>query len=244
MSTLSIELKEIAHNCGFVSVGISTPKMLRNLPYGWVREIRKLDTPEEILQNVKSVILLAWHSWDRTFNLNVDAPVGSEGNSRFESYYFSEEIMKNKAWVIVDFLHRRGFEAKWSSDIPLKTAAVRCGLGAQGKNTLLISPEFGPRVKLIAVLTDALLDIDAPYEDDVCGDCERCIKACPTKAIEPYRLNITNCIVYSSESPAANDVPESVRQKDQKLQPRLSPNSFIECTRCMDVCPIGKTDSV
>jgi len=240
MSTLSNELKEIARETGFVSLGITTPEMLSDLPYGWVAELRELYTPEDELQNVKSVILLAWQSWDKTFNLNVNPPKENENGTHFESYYFSEEIMKNKAWTIVDFLHQRGFDAKWSINIPLKTAAVRCGLGSQGKNSLLISPDFGPRIRLIAVLTDAVLDIDSPFEEDLCGDCDRCIKVCPTNAIEPFRLNITHCMVYSSESPTSTDVPDFVRQQEQKLFQRPTPNSFIECTRCIDVCPIGK----
>ncbi|MHA1943845.1 MAG: 4Fe-4S double cluster binding domain-containing protein [Candidatus Thorarchaeota archaeon] len=241
MSTLSIELKEKALEAGFASVGISSPEMLQDLPYGWIRDLRRLDTPEEELQTVKSVILLVWQSWDKTFSLNVDPPKDRANDTHhFESYYFAEEIMKNKAWIIVDFLHQRGFDAKWSINIPLKTTAVKSGLGAQGKNTLLISPEFGPKIRLIAVLTDAVLDIDSPFEDDLCGDCDRCIRVCPTKAIEPYQLNVTHCMVYSSESPNSTDVPEFVRQQEQKLFPRPTSNSFIECTRCIDVCPIGK----
>jgi epoxyqueuosine reductase len=240
MTSLSSELKEVAVETGFVSMGVTTPDMLHDLPYGWVGRIRRLRTLEEELQTVKSVILLAWHSWDKTFNLNIDPPKGRENEAHFESYYISDEIMKNKAWVIVDFLRQRGFDAKWSNNIPLKTAAVKCGLGFQGKNSLLISPKFGPRVKLIAILTDAVLEIDSPFEDDLCGDCDRCLKVCPTKAIEPYRLNITHCMVYSAESPNTDDVPEFVRQEERRLFPRPTPNSFIECTRCMDVCPIGE----
>ncbi|MHA2077194.1 MAG: 4Fe-4S double cluster binding domain-containing protein [Candidatus Thorarchaeota archaeon] len=228
MSTLSIELREKAIEAGFASVGISSPETLQDLPYGWIRDLRRLDTPEDDLQTVKSVIVL------------VDPPKIHSNDSHFESYYFAEEIMKNKAWIIVDFLHQRGFDAKWSINIPLKTTAVKSGLGAQGKNTLLISPEFGPRIRLIAVLTDAVLDFDSPFEGDLCGDCDRCIKVCPTKAIEPYRLNITHCMVYSSESPDSTDVPENVRHLEKKLFLRPTPNSFIECTRCIDVCPIGR----
>jgi epoxyqueuosine reductase len=152
--------------------------------------------------------------------------------------------MKNKAWTLVDFLHRRGFKATWTFDIPLKTAAVHCGLGVQGKNTLLITPEYGPRVKLIAVLTDAVLDTDSLRVDDFCHDCDRCIRVCPTNALEPYRLNLTRCIVYSSESPDSDDVTEDVRQAEKRLLSRPTSNSFIECTRCIDVCPVGKETNV
>jgi epoxyqueuosine reductase len=244
MTTLSSELKERAIESGFVSVGIASPKMLQNLPYGWVRKIRKLNTPEEELECVRSIILLAWHSWDNIFSMNIDPPKNSTPGRNLESYYFGTEIMKNKAWVLVDFLHQRGFEAIWSIDIPLKTAAVQCGLGIQGKNTLLITPEYGPRVKLIAVLTDAVLETDSFYEGDLCGDCNRCIRVCPTNAIEPYRLNVTRCMVYSCESPDSDDVPEDVRQAEKRLFTRPTSNSFIECTRCIDVCPIGKEPAI
>jgi hypothetical protein len=62
MSTLSIELREKAIEAGFASVGISSPETLQDLPYGWIRDLRRLDTPEDDLQTVKSVIVLVWQS--------------------------------------------------------------------------------------------------------------------------------------------------------------------------------------
>lgn len=240
MSALSVELKKKAIEVGFVSVGITSPEMLQDLPYGQVGELLRLRTPAEELQAVKSVILLGWHAWDRTFSLNVDPPKDHVAGAHFESYFFCYEIMKNKAWVLVDFLRRRGFDAVWSLRIPLKTAAVKSGLGSQGKNSLLITPEFGPRVMLISVLTDAILETDLPSKEDLCNDCDKCIRVCPTKAIDPYNLNITRCMVYSSECPDSTEVPDNVRHLEKKLFVRPTATSFIECTRCIDVCPVGK----
>jgi len=243
--TLTQDVKQKAIDVGFVSVGISNPNMLRDLPYGWIGKITNLRSPKLILPTVKSIILMVFNAWDRTFSLSVNSPnwrgYGMHApDEEFESYFFRRAIMKNKAWVIVDYLSKRGFDSLSSYGIPLKTAAVKCGLGCQGKNTLLVTPRLGPRVGLISVLTTAELDIDEPYKEDLCGNCEKCLVACPTKALKPYRLKINRCMTYSAESPLSSDVPEDVRKLEKKLIQRPTSNSYIECTTCIDVCPIGK----
>lgn len=243
---LTQDLKQRAREVGFVSVGISSPDMLRNLPYGWVGKITNLRPPEELLPTVKCVILMSLNTWDKAFSLSIDSPnwrgYGMHApDEEFESYYFSYEIMKHKAWEIVNYLKKKGFDSVFSFRIPLKTAAVECGLGCQGKNTLLITPSLGPRVNLISALTTAELDIDEPFKKDLCGDCERCVVACPTKALEPYKLKINRCMTYSAESPHSSDVPEDVRELERRFIQRPTSNSYIECTICMDVCPIGRT---
>ena len=117
---------------------------------------------------------------------------------------------------------------------------MRCGLGCQGKNTLLITPTHGPRIRLISVLTTAELEIDEPYKNDLCGDCEKCVIACPTKALEPYKININRCLTYAAEEPYVQEVPDDVRIIEKRLIKRPSPNSYIECTTCIEACPIGK----
>jgi len=59
------------------------------------------------------------------------------------------------------------------------------GLGFIGRPTLLITPRFGPRVRLVSVLTDAPLQPTGPKRFDGCGDCRACIAACPAGAIRP-----------------------------------------------------------
>jgi len=245
---LTNEVKQKAIEAGFVSVGIIDLAGLTDLHSSWVGEVRELYRPEAELANTKSVIVLAFNTWDRAYSLTIDSSswtnngIQSSG-SRFAHNSLGYEVMKNKAWTIVDFLHNEGFEAKWSVGIHLKRAAVLSGLGAQGKNSLLITPEFGPRVFLIAVLTSAELIPDSLFEEDLCKDCKKCIKVCPTKAIEPYRPRIERCMVYHLECPDSSIVPESVREKSKQLIKKPTPNSYIECTRCVDVCPIGRRNS-
>ncbi len=65
-----------------------------------------------------------------------------------------------------------------------KYAAVAAGLGVIGKNGLLLTPVYGPRVKLSVVLTEAELEADDVFSDDLCGDCTICIRVCPAGALK------------------------------------------------------------
>ncbi|MFX0055268.1 MAG: epoxyqueuosine reductase [Candidatus Hermodarchaeota archaeon] len=245
MSTLTESLKELALGSGFADVGITTPERVSDLYYGWVGKIRKMKTPSEELESARSVIIMTQEIWDDSFSLSI-YPQDWKGygmhpeNEQFESYYIGYEVMRRKAQLIVDYLKDNGFEALISFEIPCKTTAVRCGLGAQGKNTLLVTPNLGPRVMLVSVLTSAELEVDEPFEEDLCGDCEKCITACPTRAIEPYRLSIHRCMTYSAESPCSPDVHADVRKLEKKLVRRPTKNSFIDCSICINVCPVGK----
>ena len=247
MGTLTEEIKEKARDSGFALVGITTPERLVNLPYGWVGKIKDLKRPEEIFPDAKAVIVMALRTWDQAFYTDIESPNWRgyglhPPEEEFESYFFGNMVTENKAWRVVDHLRTKGFKATISRDMPLKTAAVVCGLGWQGKNALLITQAHGPRVSLVSVLTDAPLEADEPFTDDLCGECEICLRACPTGALEPYRLNIVRCLTYSAESPHTTDVPADVRELDRKLIKRPTANSYIECTICVDVCPIGKQE--
>jgi epoxyqueuosine reductase len=93
---------------------------------------------------------------------------------------------------------------------------------------------------LIALLTNAELDLDEPYVGDLCGDCTRCVDACPTKALSPYGIKIDRCLAYASENPGRDDLPDGVREMEAKLVVRPTKNSYIECLICANVCPFGQ----
>jgi len=68
--------------------------------------------------------------------------------------------------------------------IHLRIAAVAAGLGEIGWNKIFLSPEFGPRQRLAAVLTDAPLEPDPLYEGpSICDRCMMCVKDCTVQAI-------------------------------------------------------------
>lgn len=68
----------------------------------------------------------------------------------------------------------------------LKDVAVLAGLGCIGKNNLLITPEYGPRVRLRALTMDIEVPSTGPISFDPCDKCDqRCRKSCPQNAFEP-----------------------------------------------------------
>jgi len=243
--TLTQDVKKEAKKAGFAVMGISNPEMLRGLPYGKIDYVGVLKRPEEELPKVKSVILMGIYAWDAVFNVVADSSNLHFDRKRepkvpLESCQLYYQIVRAKAWRVAYYLGKRGFDSVPSVDIPLKTASVRCGLGCQGKSTLLVTPAYGPRVRLVSVLTTAELDVDEPFREDLCKDCERCVLACPAKAIEPYRVKVNRCMVYASETPRSKDVPAETRELEKRLVKRPTANSFIDCTTCLEACPIGK----
>jgi len=62
----------------------------------------------------------------------------------------------------------------------LRYGAVAAGLGSVGRSGVMMTPEYGGRVQLGGVITDAELEPDSPTEEDLCDDCMICVKSCPT----------------------------------------------------------------
>ncbi len=108
-----------------------------------------------------------------------------------------------------------------------KPLAALAGLGWQGKHTNLVSRRFGSWLFLGVVLTDLELPFDPP-ETDHCGSCDACLKACPTEAIQPYRMDARRCISYLT-----------IEHKDE-IEPGLAAkmgNRVFGCDACLAVCP-------
>jgi epoxyqueuosine reductase len=83
-----------------------------------------------------------------------------------------------------------------------KHAAELAGLGTIGRNSLLITPEYGPRVRLACILTEAPVGPSPRNKKDVCINCDACIRECPAEALkepapgEVYSINRFACRSY------------------------------------------------
>jgi epoxyqueuosine reductase len=237
------EIKEYACSIGVAEAGVISLERLRTLPTGDVEDVKTLVGAEEELPSVMSAIVLGCLVRDPILNVMAREPrleprVRDQKDLKFHQLY--GEIAMNKAWMVADHLRRLGYEAKPSNNIALKRAAVLAGLGRQGKNTVVISPVHGPRLRFSSVLTSAELEPDEPYTVDLCRDCDVCIRACPTKALRPYEIDIKRCMVYASENPGSDKVKDDVRELERRMIKRPTPNSFLECTICLDACPLGR----
>jgi epoxyqueuosine reductase len=76
-----------------------------------------------------------------------------------------------------------------------KAVARLAGLGWIGRNNLLVNPDHGSRVRYASVLSDAVLPCDSPIELG-CGECHRCLMACPGGAIgeSPSDFDLAVCL--------------------------------------------------
>jgi epoxyqueuosine reductase len=112
-----------------------------------------------------------------------------------------------------------------------KMAATSAGLGWIGKNGLLISLDYGPRLSLATVLTDAKLRPDAPMEHSLCGGCMLCREHCPSQAITGSEWSRSSPFVELVRLGACRSHKTSKRQTTGK------PN----CGLCINICPFGRS---
>jgi epoxyqueuosine reductase len=138
------------------------------------------------------------------------------------------------------YLKGLGFRAEHEPyGLPLKRVAVKAGAGCYGKNSMIINPAYGSRLRLTCVVTDADVEPDAPFEGDLCGECDACIRACPLHAIkEPYKIDARRCV--NSLAPPSRDVDADVLEMAPKLLRKPTRNSIILCSICQTVCPYNK----
>ena len=122
-----------------------------------------------------------------------------------------------------------------SAPILERSFAYRSGMGFFGKNNLFIVPGHGSYVFLAEILTTALLPGgDAEPMKDLCGNCTRCLDACPTGALEgPRRLNASKCLSYLTI--------EYEGDFDPKTGKRLE-KCVLGCDVCQEACPFNPVE--
>ncbi|MCR4659332.1 MAG: tRNA epoxyqueuosine(34) reductase QueG [Bacteroidales bacterium] len=144
-------------------------------------------------------------------------------------------VLKTRLHTLVALIKERHpeFEAKVCVDtapITDKLWAARAGLGWIGRNTLLVTPQYGSYVNLGELVTTALFDsYDTPVENR-CGSCRRCVEACPGHALDDSAtlgLIAPRCTSYLTVEPSASESTAS----------RTETAFVFGCDVCQQVCP-------
>ncbi len=157
-----------------------------------------------------------------------------------ELYRTSNRILDDMAYRMTGWLTSEGYRAAFfprdgyfSIDVLLDdpTAAFSqvlagyySGMGSIGASHNLLTREFGPRVRLVTVLTDADIEADEMIGSDLCLHCGKCMRRCPSGAFSEgdggfYDMDMARCVEHH------------LRLRDEHHWP---------CGMCIDVCPVGE----
>ena len=261
---ITSQIVEKATEFGASLAGIADVEEVKNSPshlvYGKLDEYKTVGNkeageirPREVAwpENAKSAIIIAvWHpeeepelDWWR------DGYTGSTAGNRILMSINSKLSM----WLEAE----KGIK---STKLPyhiehggifLKDAAVMAGLGCIGKNNMVVTPEYGPRVRLRAMLTNVMLHGTGPIDFDPCEECSMpCRKVCPQKAFgkrmyseKQFGLNKlpARTGMYSRQLCNVQMGRDTENSETMVVKGQDEPGKLVKyCRRCELACPIGK----
>ena len=226
----SAEIKRVAKLFGADLVGITQydERWLYTKKYS--RQNSK-EKPNEIPPELKNVIVIATQM---DHDLIKTVPSALSGAATGVGYSKDSIVLL----ALAQYIRNLGYQAIATMNdsalaIPL---AIQAGLGEYGRHGMLITKEFGPRVRLGKVFTDLPLTHDQPISFGVrefCEICRRCSKACPPKAI-------TNSIPSAAVYNRSNIVGIRKWSVDAEKCFGFWVNQNSDCSICIRICPYNK----
>ncbi len=208
--------------------------LMDGLPWFNAQRVQRGTDPETLLPGARSIISLGWN-----YHPPADPPATDRDGliARYARGRDYHRVMKRRMRrMVLDLTERIGdrFTARWYvDDGPMldRAAATRAGLGWFGKNGNILNPTYGSWLLLGQIITDLPLAADPPLAK-TCGQCARCIPACPTDAIvAPYVVDNRRCISYLTiEHKGA--IPTELRAS--------MGNWVFGCDLCQEVCPVNR----
>jgi epoxyqueuosine reductase len=183
--------------------------------------------PSRTVEGARSLVVAAMpYGFDTP-----DAPAGPHGRV---ARYARRDVYRSLAdalTLVATELRRDGHRALVCVDdnaLVDRAAAYRAGLGWFGKNANILVQGAGSFFVLGSVVTSAYLDVNGETVGDGCGNCRRCIDACPTGAIvEPGVVDARRCLSWLLQKPGIFPREYRVALGDR----------IYGCDDCQEVCP-------
>ena len=246
--SLEEEIKQKAFSLGFDLVGLTSADDIDSLQIqkfkDWLSvgcnglmdflaaNVEQRFRPVSILPDAKSVICVA-------LNYKLPQPSAAKGLLQIASYALYPDyhkFIKTKLAELAAFLKSKDKKLKFkttvdSSSIAEKALALRAGLGFIGKNRLLTNPKLGSFLLLGELITNLPLKPDKPLGGFSCGDCRKCIDACPTAALTAEGFDARRCISYLTI--------EHKGRISSELKSKMNSHLF-GCEKCLLVCPYNE----
>ncbi len=192
--------------------------------------------PETPFSGLHTVISMVFHLSEAVVDQITDMPT----HTYFHHYRTMNAHIDAVSMRLVLFLQEKGYRAAavpasqstegLSGIFSHKMAAVHAGLGYIGKSCLFISEKFGPRVRLGTVFTDAPLKTVTHAQKSLCGDCDKCARACGAMAIRN---------VDFAEGMEREDLFDAKACSDYMKEKFKHIGRGAVCGVCMRVCPKG-----
>jgi epoxyqueuosine reductase len=227
---MSREIKHVAKVFGADLVGITEYDQRWVYTHAYSR-LGETEKPQELPDDLPNVIVIA-QEMDR--ELIETVPSALSGTATGVGYSYDTLVLLGLA----QYVRNLGYRAVASMNdtalaIPL---AIKAGLGEYGRHGLLITPEFGPRVRIGKIFTDLPLEHDQPKSFGVrefCETCRRCSDACPVNAIPS---GPPSDAVYSRSNLIG------VRKWTVDAEPcfQFWSNQNSDCSICVRVCPFNR----
>jgi reductive dehalogenase len=227
---MSSEIKRVAKVFGADLVGITCYDERWVYTHKFSRQHQK-EKPNELPEDLKHVVVIAQ---EMDYGLITTVPSALSGTATGLGYSKDTVVLLSLA----QYIRNLGYQAVASLNdtalaIPL---AIQAGLGEYGRHGLLITKEFGPRVRLGKIFTDMPLANDQPIHFGVrefCDMCRRCASACPSQAIPSFVP--TEEILNESN---ISGVRKWTVDGEKCFRFWASQNS--DCSICIRVCPYNK----
>ena len=242
---LSQKLKEEAFKAGFNPVGIAnvpgssrirlrTASLQRWLEAGYEGDMGWMKAPrrqniETLLEGVSSLLAVGLN-----YYVDVKRDPNKLAIARYAWGNDYHKVIEKRLKKIGKWLEKERPSCKWkicvdASPLLDKAWAEEAGLGWIGKNSNLINQERGSWMFIGHLLCTETLIPDKP-SIPLCGECEECIKACPTDAIvEPFVINSGLCLAYHTIENRSKVIPKNIEKSIG--------NWVVGCDICQDVCP-------
>lgn len=245
------KIKKTALELGFSKIGISDTKPFametKNHYTNWLdkgynagmaylnKNIDIRFNPANLLEGAKSIVSLAINYNPGFIGKKCKRDIAFISKYALGNDY--HKVVSHKLELLLAYI-RQATDGKVSGKIycdagPVleKAIAERAGIGWIGKNSALITKEFGSWVFLGEIVLDIDLKKDLPAEN-LCSDCNLCVEACPTGAIiAPRVADTSKCLSYLTIE-NRGEIPMELR--------KALGNKVFGCDTCQEVCPFNR----
>lgn len=251
-----MEIEKVAMRLGAVAAGVSSVARL----------LKANAVDSNILPSARTILVIACaHSRSALDSKNLQV----KQNDTMATYEKVRTISKQlamalegqgyNALAIPPFLPMDMSDGKYGmvGSVDLRKAAVEAGIGSYGKSGLVLVKEFGPRVRLGAVLTSAPLKATGKKAASFCPEeCRVCLSGCPGKALPGagkvdkracgrviFQFGLRGMIKFVGEMIEASTEKKTELLKSypfRELWQTLASGNYYYCFECQALCPIGK----